>query len=263
MSERRTIPIYQVDAFTSRRFAGNPAAVCPLETWLADDIMQAIAAENNLSETAFFVRTGERYQLRWFTPLVEVDLCGHATLASAFVITRELEPARDTVVFDSRSGELRVTRDGDALALDFPASPPRRIEPDPELAAALGRPPVEMWRAGKNALCVYEREQDVRELAPDMVALVRLRQSVIASAPGTDVDFVSRYFAPAWGVPEDPVTGSAHCALAPYWSARLARPELRARQISTRGGELWVTDRGDRTRIAGHAVLYLRGTIEV
>jgi PhzF family phenazine biosynthesis protein len=256
------IPIYQVDAFTSRVFAGNPAAVCPLEKWLPDEQMQAIAAENNLAETAFFVPDGDgRYHLRWFTPKVEVDLCGHATLASAFVILNELEPAADSVRFETKSGTLTVNRAGDLFSLDFPARPASPCEPCAGLTAALGGRPEAILGAD-DYLAVYGSEEEVRALKPGMEALLNIdRFAVIVTAPGREVDFVSRFFAPAKGVPEDPVTGRAHCTLIPYWSKRLGKKKLRALQVSGRGGELWCEDRGDRVTMSGRAVRYLEGTI--
>jgi len=257
------IPLYQVDAFTSRLFGGNPAAVCPLEAWIDDRTMQAVAAENNLAETAFFVGGEGRYDLRWFTPAVEVDLCGHATLASAFVIFEHLEPSLEAVSFRSKSGDLRVTRSGDLLTLDFPAWRPSRCEPDEALTRALGAAPQEVW-ASHDYMAVYASEDDVRGLQPamDQVAAID-RFAVIVTAPGRDADFVSRFFAPRQGIPEDPVTGRAHCTLVPYWARRLARTRLRARQVSRRGGELFCEDRGDRVAIGGHAVQFLEGTVEV
>ncbi|MCX6623107.1 MAG: PhzF family phenazine biosynthesis protein [Acidobacteria bacterium] len=256
-----TIPLYQVDAFTSRLFGGNPAAVCPLEEWLDDATLQAIASENNLAETAFFVERNGRYHLRWLTPEVEVDLCGHATLASAFVILNYLRPGLDEVVFDTQSGELVVRRQGDLLAMDFPARPPVPVASNEDLLRGLKLEPKEVL-AARDYCIVYESEEQVRSLAPDMALLAQLdRFAVIVTAPGTDCDFVSRFFAPAQGIAEDPVTGSAHCTLIPYWSRRLGRTELHARQVSRRGGELFCRDRGDRVTIAGHAVLYLKGGI--
>jgi PhzF family phenazine biosynthesis protein len=260
--ENMLIPIFQIDAFTDRTFRGNPAAVCFLEAWPEDALMQSIAAENHLSETAFLVCDGERYGLRWFTPQTEVDLCGHATLASAYVIFRFLQPALNEVVFDTRSGELRVYRDGDLLRMDFPASLPVSCSIPENLATALGRAPLQVMRAGTQLLAVFADEDEVRQLAPDMAALRKLdAQGVIVTAPGSEDDFVSRYFAPAVGVPEDPVTGSAHCVLTPYWAERLVRPRLRARQVSQRGGEILCELRGDRVALTGQAVLFLRGEI--
>jgi PhzF family phenazine biosynthesis protein len=257
------VPLYQVDAFTSRLFAGNPAAVCPLESWLPDGAMQSIALENNLSETAFFVRHGEVYDLRWFTPACEVGLCGHATLASAFVIFEYLDPEAKLVRFQTRSGELRVRRNGELLTMDFPAQPAKPCDPSPALGAALGKPFREL-SAARDYLAVYESESDVRALKPDMRALAGLdRFAVIVTAPGKDADFVSRFFAPAHGVDEDPVTGSAHCTLTPYWAARLGKTKLHARQVSARGGELWCELAGDRVFLSGRAVRYLEGTISV
>jgi PhzF family phenazine biosynthesis protein len=253
------LPIYQVDAFTSQVFGGNPAAVCPLEEWLDDARMQSIAAENNLAETAFFVKRGDRYDLRWMTPKVEVDLCGHATLASAFVVFNYLEPKRREVVFDTKSGELIVRRDGDLLRLDFPSRPPERCDPMPELAEALGAVPAELW-AARDYMAVFRSEDEVRRLQPDMHRLAKLdRFAVIVTAPGKNVDFVSRFFAPLQGIPEDPVTGSAHCTLTPYWSRRLGKTTLNARQVSERGGELFCEDAGARVLIAGRAALFLEG----
>jgi len=257
------IPIYQVDAFASRVFTGNPAAVCPLDTWLPDAQLQAIAAENNLSETAFFVRDGDAYQLRWFTPAVEVDLCGHATLASAFVLYRELGVTTPQIRFRTKSGELTVSRDGDRLALDSPARPAGPCQVHPDLVRALGREPENVL-AARDYLVIYPSEEDVRALKPNMELLATMdRFAVIVTAPGDRHDFVSRFFAPAKGVPEDPVTGSAHCTLIPYWAKRLGKSQLHAFQASARGGELWCADRGDRVHIAGHAVLFLRGTISL
>ena len=260
------IPLYQVDAFTSRLFGGNPAAVCPLSEWLPEATMQAIAAENNLAETAFFVPQGNGYLLRWFTPTVEVELCGHATLASGYVVTRILAPERRSVTFDTvKAGLLEVKRDGDLLAMDFPAWPPQATPADPRVLAALGAAPAESFVARGRTLAVYDRAEDVAGLQPDFAAMRRVEGAdAIATAPGRDgIDFVSRYFAPNYGVDEDPVTGSAHCVLTPYWAARLGKEQLTARQISARGGELTCTLRGARVTIAGHAVLYLEGAITV
>jgi PhzF family phenazine biosynthesis protein len=259
------LPIYQVDAFTDRLFGGNPAAIVPLEQWLPDQTMQAIAAENNLAETAFFVREDEGYALRWFTPTVEVDLCGHATLASAYVILQRLEPRRADVAFRTlRAGTLRVKRQGDALAMDFPSRPAEPVAASAALAAALGKAPAAVL-AARDYLAVYERPEEVAALAPDFAALARLdRFAVIVTAPGRGgVDFVSRFFAPAQGIAEDPVTGSSHCTLAPYWSTRLSKKTLTARQISPRSGDLTCTVEGDRVIIAGRCVLYLEGAITV
>lgn len=257
------LPLYQVDAFTDRLFAGNPAAICPLDAWLPDSILQAIAAENNLAETAYLVPSGEAWHLRWFTPAVEVDLCGHATLASAYVLWERLGVTAERIGFDTRSGRLWVTRRGDLLTLDFPSRPPGPCEPHPDLLGALGGEPREIL-AARDYLVVYGSEGEVRALRPDMGRLAQVdRFAVIATAPGDDCDFVSRFFAPAKGIPEDPVTGSAHCTLTPFWAERLQKTKLRARQISARGGELHCEQHGDRVSIAGKAVLYLEGTIEV
>lgn len=267
------LPLYWVDAFTDKVFTGNPAAVVPLAQWLPDALMQQIAFENGLAETAFFVRTAEaRYHLRWFTPAVEVDLCGHATLASTFVLFTQLSLTGDTVVFDSRSGPLTVTRQsGGLLELDFPSRPARPCAAPVGLVDALGAAPEQVAQA-RDTLCIFSREEDVHALRPDFTALAKLdTYAVIATAPGRDCDFVSRFFAPRAGINEDHVTGSAHCTLTSYWATRLGQTKLRARQISARGGELWCELRpstgsgqvGDRVGIAGHAVLYLRGELEV
>lgn len=259
------IPIYQVDAFTSRPFAGNPAAVCPLEAWLPDEALLAIAAENNLSETAFFVRQGGRVDLRWFTPAVEVDLCGHATLAAGFVLLTRLDPALPEVAFQTRSGQLLVRRDGDELRLDLPARPPVAAEVSDALAEALGARPAAAVRA-RDLIAVFDRAEEVRALRPDMARIAALDTFAVGvTAPGTgadaDVDFVSRFFAPAKGVPEDPVTGSLHCSLVPYWAGRLGRAALAARQVSRRGGELRCALAGDRVELGGQAVLVIEGTL--
>ena len=257
------IPIYQVDAFASGLFHGNPAAICPIHGWLPDAVLQAIAAENNLAETAYYVIENGRYRIRWFTPTLEVDLCGHATLAAAAVILdirKELSASR--VTFDSRSGELAVDRSGDVYTLDFPSQPALPVAETPGLAAALGARPSAFLRA-RYDLCVFETEEQIGALAPDMGGLQRTSGKVIVTAAGRDCDFVSRFFAPAAGIPEDPVTGSAHSTLIPYWSARLGKKNLFARQISPRGGELWCEDRGSRVGIGGHAVKYLEGRIFV
>jgi len=262
------LPIYQIDAFASAVFAGNPAALCPLERWLPDATMQSIAAENNLAETAFFVPradgTGDRdYDLRWFTPAAEVDLCGHATLASGHLVFTTLEPGRESVTFHTRSGPLTVRREGGLLAMDFPSRPAVRCDPPPGLAEALGKSPAEVWQA-RDIMVVFESEHAVRGLTPSFDRIRALKVfGVIATAPGSEVDFVSRFFAPLMGIPEDPVTGSAHCTLVPYWAKRLGKPRLTARQVSARGGDLLCEDRGERVSIAGRAVQYLAGTIEV
>ncbi len=258
------IPIYQVDAFSSRLFAGNPAAVCPLETWLPAEVMQAIAAENNLAETAFFVPENGSYGLRWFTPGVEVDLCGHATLASAYVILNKLGKIGDTVSFQTKSGELTVQRTGDLYSLDFPSRPPQRCDPHPRLIEALATVPLEIL-AARDYLVVYESEEQIRTLQPNLDLLTHVdRFAVIVTAPGEGgIDFVSRFFAPSKGVPEDPVTGSSHCTLIPYWARRLGKTVLRAQQLSKRGGDLWCELHGDRVTIAGNAALYLEGSIRI
>ncbi len=257
------IPIYQVDAFTHRLFGGNPAAVVLLDDWLPDAVLQAIAAENNLAETAFVIPRPDVAPLRWFTPAVEVDLCGHATLAAAYVLFRHRYPSAERLRFDTRSGELTVGREGEMLSMDFPSRPGRPVTISDELVAALGARPREVHLA-RDLLAVFASEAEVRAIRPDFAALAALDAfAVIVSAPGDEVDFVSRFFAPGAGIPEDPVTGSAHCTLIPYWAGRLGKTELTARQISARGGELACRLRGDRVLIAGRAVEYLRGEIAV
>lgn len=256
--------LFQVDAFASRVFAGNPAAVVPLERWLDDATLQAIAAENNLPETAFLVGGDGAYEIRWMTPTEEVDLCGHATLASGWVVMNELDPGRREVAFRSRSGPLQVLERGERLALDFPSRPPQPADAErPQVVEALGRAPS-LLLASRDYLAVFDSEAQVKALEPDMAKIAALdRLGVIATAPGSDCDFVSRFFAPGAGIPEDPVTGSAHCTLVPYWSKRLGKSRLFARQVSKRGGELWCEDRGERVEIAGHAVKFLEGVIEL
>jgi PhzF family phenazine biosynthesis protein len=257
------IPLYQVDAFSDRPFGGNQAAVCPLDAWLPDDTLQSIAAENNLSETAFFVRCGDEFELRWFTPLAEVPLCGHATLATAFVILNQLEPKRANARFRTKSGVLEVSRAGDFLLMNLPSRKPEPCDMPEGLSEALAIGPTEVL-VSHAYLAVYGEERDVANLEPDFTKLTGLlSRTVIVTAPGRSVDFVSRYFAPSLGVPEDPVTGSAHCTLIPYWSERLGKKSLKARQLSRRGGELTCEDRGDRVQIGGRAALYLEGTISV
>lgn len=254
---------YQVDAFASRVFEGNSAAVCPLEQWLDDSVLQAIAEENNLSETAFFVPSPRGYHLRWFTLTREVDLCGHATLASAHVLFEILGHDQPAIVFETRSGELTVERTGSLLEMDFPAAPPRPCAAPPALVEALGRKPVEVL-AADDYIAVYDDERIVRALAPDMEKLRALDlRGVAVTAPGVRYDFVSRFFAPKHGIPEDPVTGSAHCELAPYWAGKLDKTRLRARQVSRRGGDVVCELRAGRVRLAGSAVLFMEGEIRV
>ena len=260
------IPLYQIDAFASRPFAGNPAAVCPLERWLDGETMQAIATENNLSETAFFVARGEDFELRWFTPVAEIDLAGHPTLATAYVILDILEPKRESVRFHTRkSGVLTVAREGDRLAMDFPSRPPMPKPSVGDVAAALGAKPIEVLASARDGFAVFAREDEVRALKPDFAAVAALGcVGLIATAPGaagSGVDFVSRYFAPKHNINEDPVTGSAHCTLIPYWARKLGQRKLFARQVSQRVGELWCEDRGDRVGISGQCARFMEGTI--
>jgi PhzF family phenazine biosynthesis protein len=260
------IPIYQVDAFASRRFGGNPAAVMPLPAFLDDDTLQAIAMENNLAETAFLVRNGPDWHLRWFTPTVEVPLCGHATLASAWVVTERLVPGCRKVVFHTASGALTVHRSGDRFVMDFPARKNFPVEPPPALEASLGARPTEVFHDGFNYLAVLDCAATVRGLSPNLAAIKVLDGVVgaIVTAPGDlGYDCVSRYFAPAKGIDEDPVTGGAHCALTPFWATRLGKTEIRAFQASARGGEMLCRSKGERVELEGACVFYMEGEAEV
>ena len=259
-----TIPLYQVDAFTLGPFSGNPAAVCPLEAGLDDATLLNIAAENNLSETAFIVASDECYDLRWFTPAIEVDLCGHATLAAGYVVLNHLQPDLDSVAFATMSGTLTVSRDGERLSMDFPNRAPTPISGSQALSDALGAAPAEV-HLSRDVLAVFDDEAAIRRLTPDQAKLLALDEGlgVIATAPGDTVDFVSRFFVPKAGIAEDPVTGSAHCTLVPFWAERLGKSELVAQQISPRGGELHCEHRGDRVIMSGRCHLFLTGTIQV
>jgi len=258
------IPYFEVMAFTNRLFAGNPAGVCLLErAWLPDEMMQKIAAENNLPETAFLIERESHFDLRWLTPAVEVDLCGHATLAAAHVILHHLGRKANAVSFQSRSGELKVDKIGNRLVLDFPAQPLGDCTPPAKLAEGLRARPSSVLK-GRDYFALFDRAEDIAAINPDFDIIAQLdTQGVVVTAPGNDCDFVSRYFAPRAGIPEDPVTGSTHCALIPYWSKRLGKGELHARQVSRRGGELFCQDRQSRVGIGGHAVTYLQGTLDV
>ena len=252
---------YQIDAFAARVFEGNPAAVCPLDAWLADAMMQAIAAENNLAETAFFVPNANGFELRWFTPVCEVDLCGHATLATAHVLFNILGYSKDRIVFSTRSGHLLVEKHGGQLRMSFPALKLEHREINENLSAALGAMPLELW-SGDDYVAVFDSEAIIRSLQPNMMLLSELDlRGVIVTAPGDEFDFVSRFFAPKYGIPEDPVTGSAHCALAPYWSERLHKQQLQARQISARGGNVFCEVSGDRVFLTGQAVTFMTAEI--
>lgn len=260
------LEIFQVDAFSNKTFGGNPAAVVPLEAWLADKTMLQIAAENNLAETAFFVKEGEHYHIRWFTPEVEVNLCGHATLASAHVIFNERKLEDAFIPFHSnRSGQLGVEKHDEKLVLDFPSYPLEEIEHSDELAKAVGILPVKVFESQGNMVFLrVENEEEVRALKPDFHALLQLPyDEVIVTAPGETCDFASRMFAPRIGIPEDPVTGAIHCSLIPYWAKELGKDTLFARQVSKRGGELFCELAGDRVKIGGNATLYMKGEIYV
>lgn len=256
-------PLYQIDAFADRVFGGNPAAVCPLAGWISDELMQAIAAENNLSETAFFVAEGDGYRLRWFTPVREVEMCGHATLASAYVLFECLGYSDEKIRFMTLSGELIVQRAGDRLMMDFPARPPSVCAVPAALLAGLQATPTTVL-AADDYIAVFEHAEQVHAMQPDLAELAKLDlRGVIVTAVGRDVDFVSRFFGPKYGISEDPVTGSAHCALAPYWGQRLGKTTLLARQVSARGGELRCELKGERVLLYGQARKFLQGEIEL
>jgi len=260
-----TIPIYQADAFTSSLFGGNPAAICPLDKWLPDETMQKIASENNLAETAFFVPEGDGYKLRWFTPEFEIDLCGHATLASAHIIFTELGYTKESIHFETlKAGTLTVSRAGDKYTMDFPSRPPIVIEVPNGLVEALGGKEPKSILRSRDYFLVYDNEEDITELSPDFTALSKFDTvGFIVTARGNNSDFVSRFFAPGAGIPEDPVTGSAHCNLIPYWADKLGKNKLHAYQLSARKGELWCELKGERVLMSGNAVTYLKGEIFV
>ena len=262
------IPLYHLNAFANRPFSGNPAAVCPLQEWLDDAWLRKVAAENNLSETAFFVPRGDYFDLRWFTPRCEVSLCGHATLASAYVVLNLLQPELGTVRFDTRfSGTLSVRAEGNKFSMDFPAMPPQPCQAPPRTltnALRAGPAPAEWLEANETYVAAFGSEAAIRNIRPDFAMLEQLHPFAVAvTAPGDEADFVSRYFAPSYGIPEDPVTGSAHCVLAPYWAKRLDKTRLHARQISERGGELWCEMAGKRIFLKGSAVLTLQGWLQI
>ncbi len=256
--------MYQIDAFTSRVFAGNPAAVCPLTQWLPDDVMQAIAIENNLSETAFFIPEDDGFHLRWFTPATEVDLCGHATLASAYVLFNLLDYKGDKIRFNTREGNLYVERHADGeLEMDFPSKMPVKCEAPAKLFKALGVEAVDVF-SNEDYVVLLATETAVREVRPDFKLMAEIdTRGILVTAPGDEVDFVSRFFAPRYGIDEDPVTGSAHCVLTPFWAERLSKTTMRAKQISKRGGDLKCSVKGSRVAIAGHAVKYMQAEIEL
>jgi PhzF family phenazine biosynthesis protein len=264
------IPLFHVDAFTEQPFRGNPAAVCFLDSWLDEDRLRKVAAENNVSETAFLVpgATKDQYDLRWFTPLCEVRLCGHATLASAHILLNLRESQLDSIRFETRfSGTLTVRKDSGHLTMDFPALPHRTCANPPDTlrqALAIQRPPVEVFEADETYVAVFDTAETIRSIRPNFALLQDLHPYVVAvTAPATDVDFVSRYFAPSYGIPEDPVTGSAHCILAPYWGKRLGKSKLHARQLSERGGEMLCELAEDRVLLKGQAVLMMEGSLSI
>jgi predicted PhzF superfamily epimerase YddE/YHI9 len=257
------IPFFRVNAFTADTFGGNSAGVCLLEKWLPDAVLQNIAAENGLSETAFVIPHKDYFRLRWMTPTIEVDLCGHATLATAFVLFTELGHKKEPLFFETLSGRLSAAPRRDTIELNFPSRPPRRCPPPQKLVQGLGLKPAEVLKA-RDYVAVFHSESEVQELAPDVAKLAELDcLGIIVTAPGKKADFVSRFFAPRAGIAEDPVTGSAHCSLIPFWSERLGKSELLARQLSRRGGELYCRQLGHRVGIGGRAVLYCRGELEI
>jgi len=256
------VPFYQVDAFTDRLFGGNPAGVCPLEQWLPDETMQKIAMENNVSETAFFIKTSNGFHIRWFTPKLEVSLCGHATLASAHVIFNYLGYSGEIISFESKSGILNVTKEGDLLILDFPSNNPQRTSLSNDFVQALNITPIQCFRGKDDYLLLYKSQQEIEALNPDFRKLEKIdARAVIVTAPGNKADFVSRFFGPRVGVDEDPVTGSAHTVLIPFWAEKLGKTEMNALQLSRRGGILYCRSKGDRVEIGGKAVTYLKGEI--
>lgn len=258
------LPLYQADAFASGLFKGNPAAIVPLQKWLSNETMQQIAMENNLSETAFFIPENNHFHIRWFTPKAEVKLCGHATLATAHILFNELNYPGDLLEFESLSGILTVKKSGDKLQLDFPADFAQEVEPVDVFAEALGAQPTKTLKGRTDYLLLFDSEETIKNLQPNIQLLLSTNaRGIMVTAKGNEVDFVSRFFAPSVGVNEDPVTGSAHTTLIPFWANRLNKNELTALQLSARGGQLWCTLSGDRVFIAGKAVTYLRGEIEV
>ncbi len=256
------LTLYQIDAFADKLFTGNPAAVIPLNTWIRDGLMQQLAMENNLAETVFFVKKGDDFEIRWFTPEKEINLCGHATLASAFVLYTQLGYNKPSITFHSQSGPLVVTREGDRILMDFPSWKPERTEDYPsELQEALGIKEILGVYKSRDLLVELNKEEDVTKAEPDFTLLKKLGHKVIITAPGKEVDFVSRFFAPTYGVDEDPVTGSAHSQLIPFWSEKLHKQAMIAKQLSKRGGQLWVEQKGERVQMGGQCVFYMKGEI--
>lgn len=257
--------LYQIDAFTDKVFSGNPAAICPLDKWLPDRILQKIAMENNLAETGFYVKFGDKYQIRWFTPTVEVDLCGHATLSAAHVLFNHENFSGNEISFQSlRSGILKVTKNEDQLTLNFPADVYTEVELTKELMSGLNIEPLRAFKGKTDYMFVFENEGQIRRLKPDFTKLAKLGgRGIIVTAPGLIVDFVSRFFAPLAGINEDPVTGSAHTTLTPFWSKELDKTDLEAIQLSARKGYLTCKNLGDRVEISGQARTYLTGEIEI
>ena len=264
VSEYMIVPIFQADAFTDALFEGNPAAVCPLPYWLPDSILQKIAAENNLSETAFLVKEGELLHLRWFTPTTEVELCGHATLASAHILFHHLHHPSREIIFSTLSGILKAVKKENMIELDFPADQPVKAPLPEGISEALGAMPAHCLKGVSDYLLVFDREEDIKSLSPDFELLRKTNaRGVIVTAPGKDYDFISRFFGPQVGINEDPVTGSAHTLLVPYWSKKTGKKSLIARQVSSRGGTLYCTMAENRVQIAGKVVTYMEGKIHL
>lgn len=258
------LTLYQVDAFADKLFRGNPAAVIPLDKWIPDELMQQIAMENNLAETAFFVPRGKHFEIRWFTPALEIDLCGHATLASAFVLYNYLDHKRPSITFHSKSGPLAITRKKEMLYMDFPSWPPEMItDHPPELLASLGNPEIVGVYRNRDFLVELRSEEAVRNLKPDFTLMKKAGAMVIVTAPGKEVDFVSRFFAPTAGIDEDPVTGSAHSQLIPFWNYKLGKDNMKARQLSRRGGDIECGQKGERVIMGGSCVFYMKGKISI
>ncbi len=258
------LTLYQVDAFAEKVFAGNPAAVIPLDKWIDDELMQQIAMENNLAETVFFVAKGSDFDIRWFTPELEINLCGHATLASAYVLYEFLGYKKPTITFHSKSGPLYVSREDEIIKLDFPSWKPERIDEYPEeLLTSLGNPDIVSVYKYRDFLVELHNEEAVRNCKPDFTLMKRAGGMVIITAPGKEVDFVSRFFAPTAGIDEDPVTGSAHSQLIPFWNYKLGKKVMNAKQLSKRGGHLCCEQKGDRVIMGGQCVFYMKGEINV
>jgi PhzF family phenazine biosynthesis protein len=256
--------LYQIDAFTDKLFSGNPAAVIPLDKWIDESLMQDLAMENNLAETVFFVANGSEYDIRWFTPAAEINLCGHATLASAYVLFNILGYNRPSIIFHSKSGPLIITRENDVILMDFPSWKPERFNDHPEgLEQVLGIKEIVGVYKHRDLMVELNSEDEVKNAQPDFTLIKKTGYKIIITSPGKKVDFVSRFFAPTFGVDEDPVTGSAHSQLIPFWSEKLGKTKMEAKQLSKRGGHLMVEQKGDRVQMGGKCVFYMKGEIAI